>query len=66
MGVEYADEFNIIENYSRVIDRTTGKVCKIENNIIKDIAIDEGRAQLQLELTKNFNKALKFVYYVEV
>ncbi|PFH90623.1 hypothetical protein [Bacillus sp. AFS088145] len=66
MGVEYSDEFNLKENYSQVIDRITGKVCKIENNIIKDIAIYEGRAQLQLELTKNFNKALKFVYYVEV
>lgn len=66
MGVEYTDEFNLHENYSRVIDGTTGKVCKVENNIIKDVAITEGVSKLQLELKNNFNKALKFVYYVEV
>ncbi|MFE4243451.1 hypothetical protein [Peribacillus butanolivorans] len=66
MGVEYTDEFNLHENYSRVIDGTTGKVCKVENNIIKDVAITQGVSKLQLELKNNFNKALKFVYYIEV
>lgn len=66
MGVEYTDEFHIHENYSRVTDRTTGKVCKIENNIIKGVAINQGMAQLELDLKSNYNKALKFVYYVEV
>jgi hypothetical protein len=66
MGVEYTDEFHLIENYGRVIDRLTGKECKIENNIIKDISITQGMAQLQLELKITYNKALKFVYYVEV
>jgi hypothetical protein len=66
MGVEYADEFNLLENYSTAVDRMTGKECKIENNIIKDISITQGMAQLQLGLKSNYNKALKFVYYVEV
>jgi hypothetical protein len=66
MGVEYTDEFNLLENYSRAIDRMTGNECKVENNIIKDVSITQGLAQLQLELKSNYNKALKFVYYVEV
>jgi hypothetical protein len=66
MGVEYPDEFKIDDNYSSVIDSTSGKECKIINNLIKDIEIKQGVAQLQLELKNNFNKALKFVYYVEV
>ncbi|MEH7086413.1 hypothetical protein V7139_27325 [Neobacillus drentensis] len=66
MGVEYTDEFNIHENYSTVTDRITGKVCRVENNIIKNVVISEGMAQLQLDLKTNYNKALKFVYYVEV
>lgn len=66
MGVEYTNEFNIDENYRSITDRSTGKKCKIENNTIKDIAITQGVAQLQFELKNNFNKALKFVYYVEV
>ena len=52
MGVEYTDEFNIHDNYSRVTDRTTGNVCKIENNIIKGVAISQGVAQLQLDLKR--------------
>lgn len=66
MGVEYPDEFKINDNYSCVIDSTTGEQCKIEKNLIKDIEIKQGVAQLQLELKNNFNRALKFVYYVEV
>ena len=66
MGIEYADEFNILDSYSCVIDGITGKECKIENNIIKDVVIENGIAQLQIQLKKNFNRALKFVYYVEV
>jgi hypothetical protein len=66
MGVEYTDEFNLLDNYSRAIDRMTGKECKVENNIIKDVSITQGVAQLQLELKRNYNRALKFVYYVEV
>ncbi|MDC3418084.1 hypothetical protein [Aquibacillus salsiterrae] len=66
MGVEYKDEFKIKDNYNTVIDGTSGKQCKIENNLIKNIAINNGIAQLKLEPKPNFNKALKFVYYVEV
>jgi hypothetical protein len=66
MGVEYTDEFQLIENYGRVIDRLTGNECKVQNNIIKDISITQGMAQLELELKRTYNKALKFVYYVEV
>ncbi|MFC4409016.1 hypothetical protein ACFOZY_01060 [Chungangia koreensis] len=66
MGVEYSNEFRFEDNYSRVIDRTTGNVRAVQNNIIKEIAISDGVAQLELELKNNFNKALKYVYYVEV
>ncbi|OCA90401.1 hypothetical protein A8F94_00450 [Bacillus sp. FJAT-27225] len=66
MGVEYKDEFNLLENYNRVIEFSTGKECKVENNIIKNVAIRNGEARLRLDLKSTFNKALKFVYYVEV
>ncbi|MCA1031178.1 hypothetical protein LCL95_09100 [Bacillus timonensis] len=66
MGAEYSNEFNVVDNYRCVIDRTTGKQCKIENNVIKDVEIDQGVAQLQLELNNSVNNALKFVYYIEV
>lgn len=66
MGVEYANEFNINQNYSRVIDRSTGKECIFEKNRINNVTITDGVAQLKLQLNDNYNKALKFIYYVEV
>lgn len=66
MGVEYSNEFNMKDNYEIITDKSTGRECKIENNLIKDIKIDKGVAQIELKLKESYNKALKFVYYVEV
>lgn len=66
MGVEYSNEFNMQDNYEYVIDKATGKRCKIKNNLITDIKIEKGIVQIELKLKPQFNKALKFVYYVEV
>ena len=66
MGVEYSNEFNMKDNYKLAIDRATRKECKIEKSLIKDIRIEKGIAQIELSLNEKFNKALKFVYYVEV
>ena len=66
MGTEYFNEFNMSDNYKSVIDKATGKQCKIQDDVIKDIEIKKGIAQIEFELKEQFNKALKFVYYVEV
>ena len=67
MGDECSNvEFDMNNNYEAAIDKATGKVCKIDNNLIKDVKIIKGIAQIELRLKANYNKALKFVYYVEV
>lgn len=66
MGVEYSNEFNMKDNYEYVIDKATGHKCKIENNLIKDVKVVKGNVQIELKLKENYNKALKFMYYVEV
>lgn len=66
MGVEYSNEFNMKDNYEYVIDKATGHKCKIENNLIKDVKAVKGNVQIELKLKENYNKALKFMYYVEV
>ena len=66
MGDEYPNEFKLKDNYESIIDKTSGQECNIKNNIIKDIKINKGIAQIELKLKPNYNKALKFVYYVEV
>ncbi|WP_099364685.1 hypothetical protein [Fredinandcohnia onubensis] len=66
MGVEYNDEFNIRDNFVRVIDIANNSEREFNENHIKDVSIQDGIAQILFELKPNYNKALKFIYYVEV
>lgn len=66
MGREYKNEFNIESNYVRVIDENTKRVCAVEKDMIKNVSINNGIVHLQMILNHTFNRALKFIYYVEV
>lgn len=66
MGNEYKNEFNMLHNYEEVVDKTSGNKLKIEASRIKDIKINKGTAFIELSLKPHVNKALKFIYYVEV
>lgn len=66
MGAEYTSEFSMSKSYAHAVDLATGEHLKIEDNSIKGIKIKKGIAQIKLELKPGYNKALKFVYYVEV
>ena len=63
MGDNNKSDLNL---YLNVIDKATGHKCKIENNLIKDVKVVKGNVQIELKLKENYNKALKFMYYVEV
>ena len=66
MGVEHSNEFQLKDNYLTIRNPITSQNYNIENNSIKDVEVIEGKAQLELTLSPNYNRALKFVYYVEV
>lgn len=66
MGVEYPNEFKVQDNYSSVVDLNSGITYNIKDNVIKNVRITRGVAELELELKESYNKSLKFVYYVEV
>ena len=66
MGQECTGEFSMKDSYEYVLDKSTGNKLSIEENLIKDIKINKGVAQIELKLKEQYNKALKFVYYVEV
>jgi hypothetical protein len=66
MGVEYADEFQIQNSYHGIVDMNAGEKCSYRKNVINNVQIKDGIAQLQLSLRNSFNRSLKFVYYVEV
>lgn len=66
MGEEYKNEFNMKDSYQKATDIQTKDSLTIEDNLIRDVKIENGIAQIQLDLKPEYNKSLKFVYYVEV
>lgn len=66
MGEECPNEFNMLNSYEYVIDKATGNRLQVEAYKIKGIKINKGIAQIESKLKPHFNKALKFVYFVEV
>lgn len=67
MGKEYPNELKLYDAYTQITDLTTSKTLKVEGDIIKDVVLTKGVAQLKLKsAVNNLNKNLKFVYYVEV
>ena len=66
MGKKYEKEFDVCMNYSDILDKGENKHCIVEKNIIKDVSIVDGKVQLEMKTTGQFNNSLKFMYYVEV
>ncbi|MFS0689950.1 hypothetical protein AB1K89_12025 [Sporosarcina sp. 179-K 8C2 HS] len=66
MGQEYRSAFKLKDNFSKVIDKSTGSTCSLNNNKINHVTIKQGLAELTFDLKNNYNRALKFVYYIEV
>lgn len=65
-GKEKSMEFNIIDNYREIKDEISGNKCCIENNIVKNISVINGKIKLKLATLSKYNESLKFIYYVEV
>lgn len=66
MGIESKEKFIIEDNYEYIVDTLTKEKCHIEDNKIKNVRIKQGITQIDIKLKSKYNKALKFVYYVEV
>lgn len=66
MGTEHMNEFNINENYNKILDAKTGKRLQVKDKSICGITVDKGVIEIVSELKNNYNKTLKFVYLMEV
>lgn len=66
MGKEYSNEFNLEDNYLAAIDMNTQQPCRIMKDGIKNISITNGVVSLKLSLQSRYNRALKFIYCIEV
>lgn len=66
MGKEYKNAFRLEDNYNEIYDKVAGAKCSLKNNKINQVTINQGIAELTFKLKSDYNRALKFVYYVEV
>ena len=66
MGNEYKNAFRLEDNYSEIYDKVAGAKCSLKDNQINQVTINQGIAELTFKLKSDYNRALKFVYYVEV
>lgn len=64
MGEEYT--FDLSKNYNKILDQRTKKAYSIQQSKLIDVEVTNGKIQLEMALQNNYNRALKFVYYVEV
>lgn len=65
-GKEEKEPLVINENYNVVTDNLTKKNCVIEDNKIKEISIKNNKAAIDINLKREYNHYLKFIYYIEV
>ena len=65
-GKPYEAEFNLSDNYARIIDKGANKTCEVRDNMLHDVSITDGKVMLEMALSAHFNQSLKFTYYVEV
>lgn len=65
-GREVEEDYIVNQNYDSVEDTNTHKVCVAEGNIIKDVSIKNGKTQIKMQLSRQYNSNLKFNYFVEV
>ena len=66
MGAEYRNEFRFNENYKTILDENTGSELIFDDKSIQNVSINDGEAKLRFDIKPKYNRALKFIYYVEV
>lgn len=65
-GKPYEAEFNLVDNYAKIVDKGTNRTCEVRDNMLHDVSITDGKVMLVMALSDHFNQSLKFTYFVEV
>lgn len=66
MGKEIDEGFNVSENYETIFDTRTRAYFSTQANKIMEVPLEDGIVELELGIRERLDRALKFVYYVEV
>lgn len=63
-GDEYP--FDLTKSYEKVSDRHTQVSYVLDAHVVKDVNISDGIINLEIQFNAQYNRSLKFIYYVEV
>ena len=66
MGEELPQQFKLKNHVLSVTDHIARSNRSIVNDKIVGVAVQNGLIKIQLDVSKSYNRALKFIYYVEV
>lgn len=65
MGKEYDNELVLEEMYGKIFDENTGSQLDVKDNKIINLVIGGDKVKISFELKDEFNKSLKYKYYLE-
>ena len=54
-GTSCETEFNVTNNYKMIIDKGTNKICEVQDNMLHDVSITDGKVMLEMALSDQFN-----------
>jgi hypothetical protein len=66
MGMEFSNEYNLIDNYDFIVDQNTNQKLYFSKSTIKNVTFENGNIKLLMNIKNIFNKNAKLKYYLEV
>ena len=66
MGMEFSNEYNLIDNYDFIVDQNTNQKLYFSKSTIKNVTFENGHIKLLMNIKNIFNKNAKLKYYLEV
>lgn len=66
LGKNYMDELNLTREYETILDKNSKSAINIENNLIKDISVKDGKIRLEMTKKRNMIDTLTLQYLIEV
>jgi hypothetical protein len=66
MGIEFSEEYNLIDIYELILDQTNNTKLLFTKNTIKQVSFDSGEINLFFRTKNITSKNSKLKYYLEV
>lgn len=66
MGIEFSNEYNLLEVYDFIADENTKQRLGFSKSTIRAVSFEKGQIKLLMKFKSDLNKTAKLKYYLEV